>query len=183
VQKPGQPQRRSGPGMVLRGYEVKNPEQACKWRASCPHSNYQLPQAIPRPPCAKCRTTMMLARIAHHGQGYERTFECPSCDQTEKEITKFIPIAESVAMAEYPISGKLRTAFLERFVSTMIGGVNLSQKFSPAGNLQGTLITAVCALSDVSMTKCRIRNLPISRPMIRPNAIGGGGRASFWPSS
>jgi hypothetical protein len=47
-------------------------------------------QAIPRPPCPKCGTTMTLARIAPHGPGYERTFECPSCGQTEKEIIKFI---------------------------------------------------------------------------------------------
>jgi hypothetical protein len=47
-------------------------------------------QAIPRPPCPKCGTTMTLARITPHGSGYERTFECPSCDQTEKEIIKFI---------------------------------------------------------------------------------------------
>jgi hypothetical protein len=73
---------------------------------------------------------MMLARIAPHGPGYERTFECPSCDQTEREIIKFIPIAGSVAMAKYPIPEKLRTAFLDAVRKYDDWWVNLSQEFS-----------------------------------------------------
>jgi hypothetical protein len=34
-------------------------------------------RAIARPPCPKCGTTMVLARIAPHTAGYDmRTFEC-----------------------------------------------------------------------------------------------------------
>ncbi|UPK34890.1 response regulator [Bradyrhizobium sp. 186] len=36
---------------------------------------------IQRPPCPKCQTTTMLARITPGPAGFDiRTFECPACD-------------------------------------------------------------------------------------------------------
>jgi hypothetical protein len=36
---------------------------------------------IQRPPCPKCQTTTMLARITPGPAGFHiRTFECPACD-------------------------------------------------------------------------------------------------------
>jgi endogenous inhibitor of DNA gyrase (YacG/DUF329 family) len=43
-----------------------------------------------RPPCPKCGTTMVLARIAPHTPGYDmRTFECPACDHSESSVVHF----------------------------------------------------------------------------------------------
>src|SRR3954451_14336938 len=42
---------------------------------------------IARPPCPKCGATMMLARIAADGTGFElRSFECPNCEHTFAEL-------------------------------------------------------------------------------------------------
>jgi hypothetical protein len=47
-------------------------------------------RAIIRPPCPKCRTTMVLARIAPHTPGYDmRTFERPACDHSESSVAHF----------------------------------------------------------------------------------------------
>ena len=44
-------------------------------------------RAITRPPCPKCGTTMVLARIAPYTTGYDmRTFECPACDHSETSV-------------------------------------------------------------------------------------------------
>jgi transposase-like protein len=41
---------------------------------------------IARPPCPNCGATMMLARIAPDGPGFElRSFECPNCEHTFAE--------------------------------------------------------------------------------------------------
>lgn len=45
--------------------------------------------ATKRPPCPKCGTMMMLARIEAHGPEYrKRTFECPSCNHSESALVK-----------------------------------------------------------------------------------------------
>jgi hypothetical protein len=47
-------------------------------------------RAIPRPPCARCGTTMVLARIEPHTPGHDmRTFECPACDHSESSVVHF----------------------------------------------------------------------------------------------
>jgi hypothetical protein len=47
-------------------------------------------RAIIRPPCPKCGTTMMLARIEPHTPGYDmRTFECPTCHYSESAVVHF----------------------------------------------------------------------------------------------
>jgi hypothetical protein len=51
-------------------------------------------RAITRPPCPKCGTTMMLARIEPHTPGYDmRTFECPACDHSESAVVHFEALA------------------------------------------------------------------------------------------
>jgi transposase-like protein len=46
--------------------------------------------AILRPTCPKCSTTMMLARIEPHSDGHDlRTFECPECDHSESSVVRF----------------------------------------------------------------------------------------------
>ncbi len=48
-------------------------------------------RAIIRPPCPKCGTTMMLARIESDTPGYDRrTFECPTCDYWESAVVRFM---------------------------------------------------------------------------------------------
>jgi ssDNA-binding Zn-finger/Zn-ribbon topoisomerase 1 len=54
-------------------------------------------RAIARPPCPKCGTTMVLARIAPHTLGYDmRPFECPACDHLETSVVHFGGVGESV---------------------------------------------------------------------------------------
>jgi hypothetical protein len=54
-------------------------------------------RAIARPPCPKCGTTMVLARMAPHTPGYDmRTFECPACDHSETSVVHFGGVGESV---------------------------------------------------------------------------------------
>ena len=48
-------------------------------------------RAIIRPPCPKCGTTMMLARIEFDTSGYDRRmFECPTCDYWESAVVRFM---------------------------------------------------------------------------------------------
>jgi predicted RNA-binding Zn-ribbon protein involved in translation (DUF1610 family) len=47
-------------------------------------------RAVARPPCPKCGTTMVLARVDPHTTGYDiRTFECPDCDHSEGAVVHF----------------------------------------------------------------------------------------------
>jgi hypothetical protein len=42
---------------------------------------------VVRPPCPKCGTTMMLARIEPEEPGFDlRTFECPACGALDTRI-------------------------------------------------------------------------------------------------
>jgi ribosomal protein S27AE len=46
--------------------------------------------AIVRPLCSKCGTTMLLARIEPGEPGFDvRTFECPKCEYSEAVIVKY----------------------------------------------------------------------------------------------
>ena len=55
------------------------------FQPATPESN-----AIVRPPCSKCGTTMMLARIEPDAPGRDlRTFECPKCENSESTVVKF----------------------------------------------------------------------------------------------
>jgi hypothetical protein len=46
---------------------------------------------IYRPPCPKCQTTLMLARISPGASGFDiRTFECPACDLVHQLVVKLI---------------------------------------------------------------------------------------------
>jgi hypothetical protein len=45
--------------------------------------------AIGRPPCPKCDTIMILARVTPDGAGYQYIFECPACDHLESEVVRF----------------------------------------------------------------------------------------------
>jgi ribosomal protein S27AE len=46
--------------------------------------------AMIRPPCPKCGTTMMLTRIEPDAPGYDRrTFECPQCENSETVLANF----------------------------------------------------------------------------------------------
>ena len=54
-------------------------------------------RAITRPPCPKCGTTMVLARVAPHTPGYDmRTFECSAA------ITRKPRWCISEALAQIP---------------------------------------------------------------------------------
>jgi predicted RNA-binding Zn-ribbon protein involved in translation (DUF1610 family) len=47
-------------------------------------------RAVTRPPCPKCGTTMVLARVDPHTTGGDiRTFECPDCDHSEGAVVHF----------------------------------------------------------------------------------------------
>jgi hypothetical protein len=73
-------------------------------------------RAITRPPCRKCGTTMVLARIAPHTPGYDmRTFECPSCNYSESSVVHFGGVGsdtrDGIMMAERRVmSGSPRRA-------------------------------------------------------------------------
>jgi DNA-directed RNA polymerase subunit M/transcription elongation factor TFIIS len=42
------------------------------------------------PPCSKCGTMMVLARIEPYTTGHDtRTFECPNCDHSEDAVVQF----------------------------------------------------------------------------------------------
>jgi hypothetical protein len=46
---------------------------------------------IHRPPCPKCQTETMLARITPGPSGYDfRTFECPLCDDVHKILVALV---------------------------------------------------------------------------------------------
>jgi len=46
--------------------------------------------AILRPTCPKCTSTMTLTRIEPHSDGHDfRTLECPQCDHSESSVVKF----------------------------------------------------------------------------------------------
>jgi len=47
--------------------------------------------AIVRPPCAKCGTKTLLARIDPDKPGYEQfTFECPKCGHSQSSIARIM---------------------------------------------------------------------------------------------
>ncbi|WP_404552620.1 response regulator [Bradyrhizobium niftali] len=56
---------------------------------------------IQRPPCPKCQTTTMLARITPGPAGFDiRTFECPACnfvDQIAVELVDPMRSAKTLA--------------------------------------------------------------------------------------
>jgi len=46
--------------------------------------------AIMRPACPRCGTSMMLARIEPDSPGHDRrTFECPNCDHERTVVVEF----------------------------------------------------------------------------------------------
>jgi ssDNA-binding Zn-finger/Zn-ribbon topoisomerase 1 len=46
--------------------------------------------SITRPPCSKCGTVMLLARIEPEKPDHDkRTFECPKCEHSESVVVKF----------------------------------------------------------------------------------------------
>src|ERR1700738_5085789 len=54
-----------------------------------PHLKACIMTTVRRPPCPKCRTTMMLARISPGPSGFDiRTFECPACDLVHQIVVE-----------------------------------------------------------------------------------------------
>jgi ssDNA-binding Zn-finger/Zn-ribbon topoisomerase 1 len=48
------------------------------------------PKEIERPPCSKCGTPMMLARIEPDEPDHDkRTYECPKCEHAETVVVKY----------------------------------------------------------------------------------------------
>jgi DNA-directed RNA polymerase subunit RPC12/RpoP len=55
------------------------------FQPATPYSN-----SITRPPCSKCSTVMMLARIAPDAPDHDkRSFECPNCNHEETLVVKY----------------------------------------------------------------------------------------------
>jgi hypothetical protein len=47
-------------------------------------------KSITRPPCSKCGTQMLLARIEPDKPNYDkRTFECATCESSESFVVKY----------------------------------------------------------------------------------------------
>jgi predicted RNA-binding Zn-ribbon protein involved in translation (DUF1610 family) len=56
-----------------------------RYNPPTPYSN-----SIVRPPCPKCGTQMLLARIAPDKPDHDkRTFECPKCEHSESVVVKY----------------------------------------------------------------------------------------------
>ena len=52
---------------------------------------------LERPPCPKCHTSMMLARISPDGPGFEnRSYECPKCWYVQVDRVVALPTAENM---------------------------------------------------------------------------------------
>jgi hypothetical protein len=63
---------------------------------------------IPRPPCPKCQTETMLARITPGPSGYDfRTFECPLCNHVHKILVALVDPMISVETSGW-LHGELR---------------------------------------------------------------------------
>jgi hypothetical protein len=63
---------------------------------------------IQRPPCPKCKATMMLARITPGRSGFDiRTFECSACDLVDQLVVKLIDPMKSFEMVGW-FAGELR---------------------------------------------------------------------------
>jgi hypothetical protein len=63
---------------------------------------------IPRPPCPKCQTETMLARITPGPSGYDfRTFECPLCDYVHEILVTLVDPMISVETSGW-LQGELR---------------------------------------------------------------------------
>ncbi len=57
-----------------------------------------------RPPCPKCGTTTMLARITPGPAGFDiRTYDCPACDHVHQLVAAYVDPMKSRA-----VSGWLR---------------------------------------------------------------------------
>ena len=63
---------------------------------------------IQRPPCPKCKATMMLARITPGASRFDiRTFECPACELTHQLVVELIDPMKSLEMVGW-IRSELR---------------------------------------------------------------------------
>ena len=61
-----------------------------------------------RPPCPKCKTMMMLARITPGSAGFDiRTFECPECDHVHQRVVELVDPMKSRKTAGW-LPGELR---------------------------------------------------------------------------
>jgi hypothetical protein len=64
---------------------------------------------IQRPPCPKCKATLMLARISPGRSGFDiRTFECPTCDLVHQLVVQLTDPLKSLETAGWLI-GELRS--------------------------------------------------------------------------
>jgi hypothetical protein len=63
---------------------------------------------ISRPPCPKCETTTMLARITSGLAGFDiRTFECPACDHVHQAVVELLDPMKSLETGRWFL-GELR---------------------------------------------------------------------------
>jgi hypothetical protein len=61
-----------------------------------------------RPPCPKCKTMTMLARVTPGPSGFHiRTFECPTCNDIHQLVGALVDPMTSLAMAGW-LGGELR---------------------------------------------------------------------------
>jgi hypothetical protein len=63
---------------------------------------------VHRPPCPKCQTTTMLARIAPGPSGFDmRTFECPACEHVHQRAVELVDPMQSQETLSW-FQGELR---------------------------------------------------------------------------
>jgi hypothetical protein len=63
---------------------------------------------ISRPPCPKCKTMTMLARITPGSAGFDiRTFECPACNRVHQRVVARVDPMKSTITAGW-LQGELR---------------------------------------------------------------------------
>lgn len=61
------------------------------------------------PPCPKCKTMTMLARITPGSTGFDiRTFECPACDDVHQRVVALVDPMKSRETVGW-LRGELRT--------------------------------------------------------------------------
>jgi hypothetical protein len=65
--------------------------------------------SVPRPPCPKCQTKMLLTRISSGVSGFDlETFECPACKHLHKALVAFVDPMTSAETSGW-LQGQLQT--------------------------------------------------------------------------
>jgi hypothetical protein len=63
---------------------------------------------ISRPPCPKCETRAMLARVTSGPAGFDiRTFECPACNDVHQIVVELVDPMKSIETGRWFL-GELR---------------------------------------------------------------------------